>query len=92
MWAAFGGCDHTKVKDVTIESNWTKTYAFLKSTVRFVSGMTFSGLRWFERLRAVENVQEGNPWYTSLACHPVFDAASGEVFVYHGNLGGPRVR
>jgi hypothetical protein len=92
MWAAFGGCDHTKVKDVTIESHWTKTYALLKSTVRFVSGMTFAGLRWFERLRAVENVLEGNPWYTSLACAPVFDSAGSEVFVYHGNLGGPRVR
>jgi hypothetical protein len=91
MWAAFGGCDHTKVKDVTIESNWTKTYALLKSTVRFVSGMTFSGLRWFERLRAVDNVQEGNPWYTSLACAPVFDSAGTEVFVYQGNLGGARV-
>jgi len=91
MWAAFGGCDHTKVKDVTIESNWTRTYNMLKETVRFINGMTFSGLRWFERLRAVENVSEGNPWYTSLCCHPVFDAAGSDVFVYHGNLGGARV-
>ena len=90
MWAAFGGCEHTRVKDITIESNWTKAYAFLKSTVRFVNGMTFSGLRWFERLRAVENVQEGNPWYTSIACEPVFDAAGAEVYVYQKNLGGAR--
>ena len=92
MWAAFGGCEHTKVKDVTIDSHWTQTYAFLKSTVRFTNGMTFSGLRWWERLRAVANVQEGNPWYTALACAPVFDAAGAEVYVYQGNLGGPRVR
>ena len=92
MWAAFGGFEHSKVKDVTIDSHWTQTYAFLKSTVLFTGGMTFSGLRWWERLRAVANVQEGNPWYTALACAPVFDAAGAEVYVYQGNLGGPRVR
>jgi hypothetical protein len=92
MWAAFGGCDHTRVKDVTIESNWTRAYTFLKETVRFTCGKTFQGLRWFERLRAVENVLEGVSWYTSLACAPVWDAAGAEIFVYQGNLGGPRVR
>jgi hypothetical protein len=90
MWAAFGGCDHTKVKDIRVESNWTRAYALLKSTVRTLCGKTFQSLRWFERLRAVENVLEGLPWYTFLNYAPAHDSPA-EIDVIGGNLGGVRV-
>ncbi len=85
MWAAFGGQVHTKVKDVVIESNWTKAYQFLDATVRTTCGKTFKKLRWFERLRAVENVLTGLPWYTALPYAPVQEAC-GEIEVVGINL------
>ena len=57
MWAAFGGADHTRVKDITIESNWTRTYAALCASLGF-----FSKLPWFQRCTAVANVERDLPW------------------------------
>jgi hypothetical protein len=85
MWAAFGGMEHTKVKDVDIESSWTRAYQFLKATVRTVCGKTFTKLRWFERLRAVENVLCGNPWYWALPYLPTQEGGP-EITVFYGNL------
>jgi hypothetical protein len=85
MWAAFGGQPHTKVKDVVVESNWTKAYNFLLATVRTVCGKTFRKLRWFERLRAVENVLVGKPWFYSLPYAPVQEGG-GEIWVVGINL------
>ncbi len=86
MWAAFGGMEHTKVKDVEIESSWTRAYQFLKATVRTVCGKTFAKLRWFERLRAVDNVLSHLPWYYGLPYAPVRDGPSPEIEVFYGNL------
>jgi hypothetical protein len=85
MWAAFGGQPHTKVKDVMVESNWTKAYQFLLATVRTVCGKTFRKLRWFERFRAVENVLTGQPWYYALPYAPVQEAC-GEIEIIGINL------
>ena len=86
MWAAFGGMEHTKVKDVEIESSWTRAYQFLKATVRTVCGKTFAKLRWFERLRAVDNVLSHLPWYYGLSYAPVWDGPLPEIEVFYGNL------
>ena len=85
MWAAFGGQPHTKVKDVMVESNWTRAYNFLLATVRTVCGKTFRKLRWFERRQAVDNVLLGLPWFYSLPYAPVQEAC-GEIDVIGINL------
>ena len=90
MWAACGGFDHVKIKDVLVDSSWTRAYAVLKATVRTVCGKTFQKMRWYDRVRAVDNVLCGLPWYYAMAWKPVFDAAGAEVYVYQENLGGPR--
>lgn len=71
MWAAFGGMDHTRVKDVQVDSPWKRTYEFLAATVRTACGKAFRQLRWHERLRAVENVLTNLPWYWSLPYSPL---------------------
>jgi hypothetical protein len=85
MWAAFGGEAHTRVKDVQVESNWTKTYAFLDATVRTTCGKTFHKMRWFERIQAVDNVLTGLPWYYALPYEPVQERC-GEIEVIGGNF------
>ncbi len=58
MWAAFGNCEHCRVKDVRVESNWTRTYHALVLT----AGKMFTSLRWHQRQQAVDNVEFGRNW------------------------------
>ena len=72
MWQAFGGQEYTRVKDVKVESNWTRAYAYLKATVRTECGITFAKMRWWQRILAVENVLRGLPWNWSMEFRPSF--------------------
>lgn len=89
MWAAFGGQPHTKVKDISVESNWSETYQFLAATVRTVCGKPFAKLPWFERLQAVDNVLAGLPWYYALPYEPVREGGP-EIFVIGTHLVWPK--
>lgn len=86
LWAAFGGMEHTKVKEVRIESSWTRAYQFLATTVRTTCGKTFKKLRWFHRLRAVDNVLSQKPWHLGLPFAPVSDRPGPQIEVFYGNL------
>jgi hypothetical protein len=59
LWAKFGVFVATKVKDIKIESDWTRTYSTLKATL----GRTFLSLSWFERRQAVANVERCRVWW-----------------------------
>jgi len=48
LWAAFGQCEASKVKDIVVDTRWTESYKFLAVAV---SG--FSKLRWDQRARIV---------------------------------------
>lgn len=65
MWQAFGDISHLKVSEVRIESNWTRVYNALANSLSF-----FRGMKWFERVQAVENVERGLPWYYALKVLP----------------------
>jgi len=77
--------EHTKVKDIEIESSWTRAYKFLKATVRTVCGKSFQKLRWWERLWAVDNVLGGLPWYWALPYMPAQEGGP-ETTVFYGTL------
>jgi len=62
MWASFGGLDYCRVRDVQVESNWTRTYRALKISL----GQTFTQLRWWQRKCAVANVERYLPWHFGL--------------------------
>ena len=49
--------DHTRVKDVRIESNWTRAYSALCATID-----GFRKLPWFVRCQAATNVERMQPW------------------------------
>src|SRR5438309_2644223 len=59
LWAKFGEFLATRVVDVRVESNWTRTYAVLASTV----GKTFIAMKWWQRGQAVDNVERERPWW-----------------------------
>ena len=59
MWAGFGGFDYCRVRDVRIESNWTRAYYGLKAAL----GKTWDMLKWYQRKMAVENVLRDLPWH-----------------------------
>jgi hypothetical protein len=61
MWAAFGGQAHTRVKDIVVDSAWTRAYAVL---VASIDG--FKKLSWWQRIRAVDNVEWGRAWNVGL--------------------------
>jgi hypothetical protein len=62
MWAGFGGFDYCRVRDVQVESNWTRTYAALKASL----GKTFTQLRWWQKKQAIANVERYLPWHFGL--------------------------
>lgn len=57
LWAPFGGFQHTRVSDIEVESDFTRTYALLVATVG-----RFDKLPWYIRKAAVSNLQRGRPW------------------------------
>lgn len=59
LWAKFGKFVACRVKDIRIESDWTRTYAALRT----VLGKTFTRRSWWERRQAVENVSRGRVWW-----------------------------
>jgi hypothetical protein len=62
MWAGFGGFDYCRVRDIQVESNWTRTYAALKASL----GKTFTQLRWWQKKQAIANVERYLPWHFGL--------------------------
>lgn len=62
MWAGFGGFDYCRVRDVQVESNWTRTYAALKASL----GKTFTQLRWWQKKQAIANIERYLPWHFGL--------------------------
>jgi hypothetical protein len=62
MWAGFGGFGYCRVRDVQVESNWTRIYRVLRATL----GRTFEQLRWWQRQCAVANVERDLPWHFGL--------------------------
>lgn len=58
MWDAFGGLEVCRIKDVRIESNWTRTYAALVLCL----GVSFTLLPYWMRGQAVANVERERPW------------------------------
>ena len=65
MWQAFGGQESTKVKDVEVDSLWTRIYRGLAAAFA-----PFRAMRWYERLQAVHNVLTFQPWYFGLGMFP----------------------
>ena len=59
MWARFGEFLGCRVRDIRIESDWTRTYAALRA----VLGCTFTARSWWERRQAVANVERGRVWW-----------------------------
>ncbi len=66
MWAAFGGIDYSRVKDIVIESDWTRTYHKLAGLL----GQTFRALPFHLRSMAVRNVEWGRDWNYGLTSPP----------------------
>jgi hypothetical protein len=62
MWASFGGLDYCRVRDVQVESNWTRIYGGLRASL----GDVFQRLRWYEKKCAVANVERDLPWHFGL--------------------------
>lgn len=48
LWAPFGKCEASKVKDIVVDTRWTATYQFMATVVN-----GFSRLRWDQRARLV---------------------------------------
>lgn len=42
LWMPFGGAQATKVRDVTVDSQWNSTYYFLASVVRGWSSLPYN--------------------------------------------------
>jgi hypothetical protein len=63
MWASFGGLDYCRVRDVEVESNWSRTYRALKISL----GQTFTQLRWWQKKCAIANVERYLPWHFGLS-------------------------
>ena len=57
LWAPFGGMEHTRVKDIQIQSDFSATYRALA-----VSILGFTRLSWLFRNRATHNVLAGLSW------------------------------
>jgi hypothetical protein len=58
LWAKFGTFNASRVKDIVIESDWTRTYHALVA----VLGARFTSLPFYKRQWAVTNVQFGRQW------------------------------
>lgn len=78
LWAAFGGFDHTRVKDVVVESDFTRTYKLLCSAIE-----GFDKLRYNFRVQAVNNVLMGYRWYRGFGGIE-FDPDTNEPFDFEG--------
>lgn len=61
LWAAFGDFDNTRIKDVVIDSPFTRVYNTLSASIR-----VFKHLKWWIRQGAVLNVLAGKPWHVCL--------------------------
>ena len=70
MWRAFGGQEYTRVKDIKVESNWTRAYAYLRATVRSDVGLPFDHLPWWKRRMMVDNVVQGRVWWWATEFRP----------------------
>jgi len=62
LWAKFGDFQATRVRDMQIESDWSRVYASL----RLCRGQTFTRLKWWQTGQAVRNVEHGKPWHLGL--------------------------
>lgn len=84
MWASFGGFDHTRVKDVEVECEFTRIYRYLERTVRDNYGVCFNHFPFWQRKRMVDNVSMGLPWNWSTHFTPSWenDAASQGINIY----------
>jgi hypothetical protein len=50
LWAAFGECETSKVKDIVVDGKWTATYRFLACAIK-----GFDKLRYDQRARIVSH-------------------------------------
>jgi hypothetical protein len=68
IWAYIGPCRDlvTRIKDVMIQSNWTRIYRAL-ATMRDTEGRLWSTLPYYIRKQAVENVQRMKHWNFGIA-------------------------
>jgi hypothetical protein len=58
LWAKFGQFQATRVRDIKIESDWTKIYDSLGMAI----GKTFFAMKWWQKGQAVRNVEFGRHW------------------------------
>lgn len=65
LWAAFGGFNYCRCKDVEIDSPWTRAFAALRLTL----GEGLARLRWWEKQQAVTNVLWDRPWWFGLVSY-----------------------
>jgi hypothetical protein len=63
LWAKFGKFNASRVKDIVIESDWTRTYRLLAASL----GKTFTSLPFYRRTQAVSNVEFGHHWAYNFA-------------------------
>lgn len=54
LWAAFGKCESSKVRDIVVTSEFTATYAFMKSAIR-----GFTDLTWPTRMMLCNRFMNG---------------------------------
>lgn len=62
LWAPIGKSEHTRVRDVVVNSEWTATYRFLATSL-----VGWKDLPWYDRCRMVTAFSHGATFEESLA-------------------------
>jgi hypothetical protein len=76
LWSKFGKFEATRVRDVKIESDWTRIYDSLGMAL----GGTFHLLKWWQKGQAVKNIERGRRWdYGLVSLESAFSYACRQI-------------
>jgi hypothetical protein len=79
LWGAFGDFPRSRVRDITVESSFTRVYSMLKATLSFTDGSRFEDMRWYERMQACQNLLLFRPWSYGLGGYSESPPVDGEL-------------